>query len=126
MPGRLSPKQKQERPTLPAWPTIRRALGLYRTQKGAVATLLGTIVITSLVGLGPPLILREIIDGAFRRNDKDYLNFLVMCMVATVLFTAFMGVWQTYLSNSIGQRVVYELRDMLYRHLSRMSPGCRA
>ena len=35
--------------------------------------------------------------------------------------TAAISVWQTYLSNVVGQRVMHDLRAAVYRHLQRMS-----
>ena len=123
MPGRIRAKKRNAKPQAPVWPTVRRALGLYGTQKPRVTLYLSTVVITSLIGLVPILILREIVDGALlkRGGDTGYLNLLVGGMVACILVNAFIGVGQTYLSNTIGQRVVFELRDRLYRHLSGMS-----
>ncbi len=42
-------------------------------------------------------------------------------MIAIAIATAAFSVWQTYLSNSIGQRVMHDLRAAVYRHLQRMS-----
>ena len=42
-------------------------------------------------------------------------------MLAIAIFTAATGVWQTYISNSVGQRVMHDLRTAVYRHLQRMS-----
>ena len=35
--------------------------------------------------------------------------------------TGVTGVWQTYISNTIGQKVMHDLRAAVYRHLQRMS-----
>jgi ATP-binding cassette subfamily B protein len=42
-------------------------------------------------------------------------------MIAIAVVTGAFGVWQTYISNSIGQRVMHDLRAAVYRHLQRMS-----
>src|SRR5215468_6163543 len=42
-------------------------------------------------------------------------------MLAIAIFTAATGVWQTYMSNSVGQRVMHDLRTSVYRHLQNMS-----
>ena len=42
-------------------------------------------------------------------------------MIGIAIATAVFSVWQTYLSNSIGQRVMHDLRAAVYRHLQRMS-----
>ena len=42
-------------------------------------------------------------------------------MIAIAIVTAAFSVWQTYLSNVVGQRVMHDLRAAVYRHLQRMS-----
>ena len=42
-------------------------------------------------------------------------------MIAIAIVTAAISVWQTYISNVIGQRVMHDLRAAVYRHLQRMS-----
>ena len=42
-------------------------------------------------------------------------------MIGIAIATAAISVWQTYISNVIGQRVMHDLRAAVYRHLQRMS-----
>ncbi|HEX5368716.1 MAG TPA: ABC transporter ATP-binding protein, partial [Dehalococcoidia bacterium] len=49
------------------------------------------------------------------------LNFLIAVMVATIVLGALNGVLQSWLSNTISQTVMFDLRDRLYRHLSSLS-----
>ena len=42
-------------------------------------------------------------------------------MIGVAIFTNATSVWQTYLSNMVGQRVMHDLRAAVYRHLQRMS-----
>jgi ATP-binding cassette subfamily B protein len=112
---------RRAKPQRPAWPTLRRALGLLWPHRLLFAVYLLTILATSTVGLGPPLLIRRVIDVAIPRRDGFQLNLLVLVMVALVTLGALVGVLRSYLSNLAGQRVVYDLRVRLYRHLSGMS-----
>ena len=49
------------------------------------------------------------------------LTELVLGMIGISIATAAITVWQTYISNVIGQRVMHDLRAAVYRHLQRMS-----
>src|SRR5581483_5183779 len=49
------------------------------------------------------------------------LTILVVAMIAIAIANAAFSVWQTFLSNQIGQRVMHDLRAAVYRHLQRMS-----
>jgi ATP-binding cassette subfamily B protein len=42
-------------------------------------------------------------------------------MVAIPIVTGVLGVWQTLLSNQVGQSVMHDLRTSVYRHLQRLS-----
>jgi ATP-binding cassette, subfamily B, bacterial len=109
------------KPQRPAWPTFKRALGLLWPHRLLLAGYLGAIAVGSLVGLGPPLIIREIIDEAIPDEDGSRLNLLIILMAAVILVGALNGVLQSFLGNTISQTVMYDLRDRLYSHLSKMS-----
>jgi ATP-binding cassette subfamily B protein len=109
------------RPQRPAWPTFKRALGLLWPHRLLLAGYLSAIAVGSLVGLGPPLIIREIIDEAIPDSDGSRLNLLILLMAAVILIGALNGVLQSFLGNSISQTMMFDLRERLYSHLSRMS-----
>jgi ATP-binding cassette subfamily B protein len=102
-------------------PTLRRALGLLRPHLLLIVVYLVTVVLTSVVGLGPPLLIKRLIDHAIPAGDGAQINALVLVMVALVTFGALVGVLRSYLSNLAGQAVVYDLRVRLYEHLAGMS-----
>jgi ATP-binding cassette subfamily B protein len=85
------------------------------------ALILTCIVVTSLVGLVPPLLVREIIDRAIPHGDGARLNWLVLGMIALPLVGGLIGVWQNYLVTIMSQEVMFNLRDELYGHVSRQS-----
>jgi ATP-binding cassette subfamily B protein len=114
-------ERRRARPTRPVWPTLRRALALLWPHRLLMAAYLLTIGVTSTVGLGPPLLIRRIIDRAIPAHDGFQLNLLVLAMVALVTIGALVGVLRSYLSNLVGQGVMYDLRVRLYRHLTGMS-----
>ena len=114
-------RRRDARPQRPAWPTMRRAIAMHRPHKRLVLALLAVIVFSSIVGLGPSIIILKIIDDALDGGDPTRLNQLVFLMLVAVGLTSFSGVAQSYLSQSIGQSVMFDLRRRLYRHLTGMS-----
>jgi ATP-binding cassette subfamily B protein len=116
-----SEDRRRAKPTRPAWPTLRRALALLWPHRLIVAVYLVTILITSVIGLGPPLLIRRLIDVALPEGNGTLLNLLIVQMVALVTLGALVGVLRSFLSNSVGQSVVYDLRGTMFRHLSGMS-----
>ena len=69
----------------------------------------------------PPFLLREVLDSAIPEKDTSLLAMLVGGMIAVSIITGALGIAQTYLSNSVGQRVMHDLRTSVYRHLQRLS-----
>jgi ATP-binding cassette subfamily B protein len=78
------------------------------------ALILACIVVTSLLGLVPPLLVREVIDRAIPRGDGVLLNWLVLGMIGLPLVGGLIGVWQNYLVTAMSQGVMLSLRDEMY------------
>ena len=104
--------------------TARRAARLFAAYRGPVALVCGLIIITAVIGMAPAFLLRDLLDNVLARGedlDTTRLNLLVAGMVAVPIVTGIIGVWQTWLSNRIGQQVMHDLRVAVYTHLQRLS-----
>jgi ATP-binding cassette, subfamily B, bacterial len=102
----------------------RRILALFRPYRLSLALLLALIAVSAAVSTIPAFLLRALLDGVFadpKHIDTTQLNLLVAGMVAIPIFTGVIGVWQTWLSNRIGQDVMHDLRASVYAHLQRLS-----
>jgi ATP-binding cassette subfamily B protein len=97
---------------------ILALFGPYRVRLGAVLVL---IVIAAGVSMLNPFLLRDALDQGIFHHDTTLLTILVAGMLGVAIFTAAAGVWQTYMSNVVGQRVMHDLRAAVYHHLQRMS-----
>ena len=75
------------------------------------------ILVTSLLGLVPPLLIREIIDRAIPSGNHILLNWLVAGMIAAPLASGLIGVWQNYLVTVMGQGVMFEIREKMHGRL---------
>jgi ATP-binding cassette, subfamily B, bacterial len=98
----------------------RRILRLFRPYTGRLVLVGLLIAVSSLVGLGSPL-LRGIIDNALPHKDTGLLALLALGMIGVALVSTVVGVYQTLLSTTIGQRIMRDLRVSVYAHLQRMS-----
>jgi ATP-binding cassette subfamily B protein len=83
--------------------------------------MLAAIMVISLLGLIPPLLIRDLIDEALPARDIARLNLLALGMIAVPLFSGLIGVGQRYLSAQIGEGLIANLRQLLYAHMQRMS-----
>ncbi|MBA2489407.1 MAG: ABC transporter ATP-binding protein [Chloroflexi bacterium] len=100
--------------------TVRRIAAFFRPYRGRVGVVLLTILVTSLLGIINPYLLKLLIDDAIPRRDLGLLNLYVGLMILVPIVSGLIGVGQSYLNNVIGQRVMQDLRNALYAHLQRM------
>ena len=115
----------QEPPVRPSDPAVRKAnLAASCASSGRTAALLvvcALIVFSAGIGVVSPFLLREVLDVAIPQERMGLLTALVAGMVAIPVITGVLGVWQTLLSNQVGQSVMHDLRTQVYRHLQRLS-----
>jgi ATP-binding cassette, subfamily B, bacterial len=100
---------------------LRRVRGLFRPHRRPLAAVLGLILLSAGLGMVSPFLLRAVLDTAIPERDTGLLTLLVAGMIGIAIVTGALGVGQTWLSNSVGQRVMHELRSAVYRHLQRLS-----
>jgi ATP-binding cassette subfamily B protein len=111
-PPLMDPTRKRER---------SRILALFRPYRWRLSAVMGLIVFSAGLGMLQPFLLRDVLDEGIFGHKTTLLTWLVLAMIAIAIANAALSVWQTYISNSIGQRVMHDLRAAVYRHLQRMS-----
>jgi ATP-binding cassette subfamily B protein len=117
------PEGLAERPTDPAVrkANLRRALKLFSPYRARLSAVAALIFVSAGVGVVSPFLLRQILDDALPNRDARQLTWLVLGMIGVAILTGVVGVYQTLLSNQVGQRVMHDLRTAVYRHLQRLS-----
>jgi ATP-binding cassette subfamily B protein len=120
---RFSPGEKPERPADPAVrrANLRRVFGLFKAYRWRLSVVLALIGFSALLSIVSPFLVRDIFDEALPENDNRMLTILVLGLIGIAVFTGILGVFQTWLSNQVGQRVMHDLRTTVYRHLQRLS-----
>lgn len=102
---------------------LRRVFRYFIPYSGKSGFILTCIFIGSVFGLMSPLLIRSIIDRAIPDRDMYLLSFLALGMLASSLGAGLISVAQNYLSNLIGQGVMYDVRNQLYAHLQSLHLG---
>jgi ATP-binding cassette, subfamily B, bacterial len=100
---------------------LRRIVRLFRPYRARLGGVSALIFVSAGLGVVTPFLLREVLDVAIPEENVGLLTVLVAGMVAIPIVTGVLGVWQTLLSNRIGQSVMHDLRTQVYRHLQRLS-----
>jgi ATP-binding cassette, subfamily B, bacterial len=99
---------------------VRRAWGLTRPYRRRLAGFLALIVVTSVVSAAPPQLIRLVIDEAIPTADRTLLVWLFAGLMAVALTVAALSMVERWLSSSIGEELILDLRTMLYRHVQSM------
>jgi ATP-binding cassette, subfamily B, bacterial len=98
-----------------------RILRLFKPYRVRLTVVLSMIVFSAGLSMVQPFLLRGVLDQGIFEHKTTLLTVLVLAMIVIAIVTAVFNVWQTYLSNVVGQRVMHDLRAAVYRHLQRMS-----
>src|SRR5579859_6768184 len=101
--------------------TLRRVAQAFVPYKLQVVLVLIAIILTTVLGLVNPLMIRFIFDDAIGKRNLNLLLILVGIMFIMPVITGIIGVGQTFLNNVVGQRVMRDFRNKLYDHLQSMS-----
>ena len=118
-PARIDPADRAQLAESPVgWDRVVR---LFRPHLGSLTIVILTVVAASLVGLAQPFLLRAIIDDALPHGDTTLLAWTVLGMIGVAVATAVLGVVQTWLATTMGQKVMSRLRSDVFAHLQRQS-----
>jgi ATP-binding cassette subfamily B protein len=101
-------------------PTLRRIAGFFRPYRRRLGVIAVLIVVTVSIGVVNPILLKLIIDNLTGPQDLGLLYLQCGLMIVLPIVTSLLGIWQSFLSNVVGQRVMDDLRLALYRHLQWM------
>jgi len=104
-----------------SWSRVARLFAPYRGRVVVVAFL---VVAGAVLGVINPLLIQRVFDDALfgpTGLDLELLWGLVIVMLVVALASGVLGVLQTVQTNSLGQLVLRDLRDRLYRHLQTLS-----
>jgi len=114
--------EEQDRPNLDRR-LLRRVLSYARPYWRLLGLVLVTVVLSSLVGLAPPLLMRDLIDRAIPDGNLTRVTLLGLGMVAVPLVNGVIGVAQRWASARAGEGIIFDLRTAVFAHLQRMSLG---
>ncbi len=111
-PGLMDPSRRREG---------RRILALFRPYRVRLGVVLAMIIVSAAVSMLNPFLLRAALDDGIFKHEDVLLTELVLGMIGVAIFSNATSVWQTYISNQVGQQVMHDLRAAVYHRLQRMS-----
>jgi ATP-binding cassette subfamily B protein len=99
----------------------RRILKLFRPYRVRLTIVVVMIIASAAISMLNPFLVKWALDTGLLKSDGTALTLAVLGMIAVALVTQAASVWQTYLSNVVGQRVMHDLRAAVYHRLQKMS-----
>lgn len=103
---------------------LRRIADLFAPHRTALIITITLVLISAGLSVLPPLLTKQAFDlGLFPPGgtpDVPVLMRLVLVMIGLWVASAALGVWQTYLTATVGNKVMGALRVRLFGHLQAM------
>ncbi len=98
----------------------RRLLMYIKPYLGRLFLAIICIIIASGANLYLPWIIKDMIDKVLAEKDMAMLNIISISIVVVFAIRGFFYYWQSYLVSYIGQRVVVDVREVMFRKFQRM------
>ncbi|WP_193788693.1 ABC transporter ATP-binding protein [Rhodococcus rhodochrous] len=120
-PAKPDPRDRAQLEESPV--SVRRIGALFAPYRWQVALVVALIVVSSVITLANPFLVRTLIDHAIPDQDVPLLFGAVGAMLAVTVVASILGVVQTWVSTTVGQHVMHDLRTRVFDHLQRQSLG---
>ncbi len=123
--GRDESVQRAENASAPRIPNLLGRIGeLFRPYRARITLTIVLVLLAAGIGVLPPLLTQRAFDeGLFPPGggpDVPVLLEIVGLMIALLVTASALGVWQTWLTATVGNKVMGDLRIRLFSHLQRM------
>jgi len=99
----------------------RRMLGYTRPYVPRLLLAMAVMVCVSALSGSTAFLVKPILDDIFIRKDARQLAFIPLLVLAIYLVRGGLEFTQSYLMAGVGQRVVRDIREHLYRHMQSLS-----
>jgi len=108
---------------VPSPRALKQLLPRVRPYAGRLVLAALCLLIAASVSLAFPQVVRHLLDAAFEHRNPALLDRIAIGLIALFLLQGAMNFVQVYLLTSTGERVIAALRQDVFAHLVRLSPG---
>jgi len=134
--GNQKPQNKNNHDKHPSYPKIKKRKS--QSKKGDISTLFrlwkygkshiirvifigSSVIISTGLGLLPPLLLQIGIDNLSAPQPMNYILILGILMILSIIIKGILDFFQSYQSEYVAQKMIHDLRIDLYSHLTKLS-----
>ena len=79
------------------------------------------ITVSSLLGLVPSMLTKDIVDKALPGKDMKLLTMLILASFGATILLSLIGVAESFLNTWISTHIIYDMKNKMYKHLEYMS-----
>ena len=102
---------------------LRALVPFIRPYYGTLFLAMGALLIASGAFLLTPIAVRYVIDFGFTSEDAATIDRYFFYLLGVVILLGLFGAARAYFLTWLGERVVADIRDAVYRHAIRMDPS---
>ncbi|MDF2626914.1 MAG: transporter ATP-binding protein [Symbiobacteriaceae bacterium] len=99
----------------------RRLFAFVRPYIGRLVSGILLMAVTAISGLVGPYLVQMAIDGFIKTKQPEGLNWIALAFLATAFLNWWTSYGQTYIVSWVGQTIVYDMRDRMFRHLQKQN-----
>ncbi len=100
---------------------LSRILSYFRPYWTRMLLVICCIIVSSIMGLVPPILIKNIIDKALPQKDLKLLSLFIFVSIGITIILGLLQVAQSYLSVWISKHIMVTMKNQMYSHLQRMS-----
>jgi len=100
---------------------LARIMNYFRPYWIKMLLVICIIIVNSILGLVPPILIKNIIDNALPQKDLALLSLLIFVSIGTTVILGLLQVAQSYLSIWISKHIILNMKNQMYSHLQNMS-----
>src|SRR6266851_2169634 len=119
----MTEESSSERPKGRSLQPLRNLLPYLKPYRGNMLVALGALALAATAMLALPVALRNVIDSGLTARSSATINrYFIALMAAAAVFGVFAAI-RFYLVTWLGERVVADLREAVYKRVIRMDPA---
>ena len=115
----LTDEEKQNMPKV-TMPLLKRILSYLKPYWLQFVFVFIAILLSATIGLMPSIITGRIVDEALVGKNMELLIRLLLMAFAALTISQLVGVLENYINAWISQRIIFDMRNQMYKHLQYM------
>lgn len=100
--------------------TLKRILGFARPHRRQLLEFLGLSVLLAVLAVATPILAGRVVDAIVDGDDLDVVVWLSVCIAVIAILEAALGLVNRWLSASLGEALILDLRTAVFDHVQRM------